>query len=47
MFKLHNDDSYVSLRAPKSIDESMQPIVIVGGFIVGDLVGNVFIRGKK
>jgi hypothetical protein len=25
----------------------MQPIVIMGGFIVGDLVGNVFIRGKK
>lgn len=34
MFKLNNDDAYVSLQAPKSIDESMQPIVIVGGFII-------------
>jgi hypothetical protein len=31
MFKLNNDDAYVSLQAPKSIDESMQPIMIVGG----------------
>jgi hypothetical protein len=31
MLKLNNDDAYVSLQAPKSIDESMQPIMIVGG----------------
>lgn len=30
MFKL-NIVAYVSLQAPKSIDESMQPIMIVGG----------------
>lgn len=34
MFKLNNDDAYVSLQAPKSIDESMQPIVIVGGYTI-------------
>ncbi len=52
MFKLNNDDAYVSLQAPKSIDESMQPIMIVGGSTIvcwwfGDLVGNVFTRGKN
>jgi hypothetical protein len=34
MLKLDNDDAYLSLRTPKSIDKSMQPVVIVGGFIV-------------
>jgi hypothetical protein len=34
MFKLDSDDAYVSLRVPKSIDESMQPIVTMGGSII-------------
>jgi hypothetical protein len=43
MFRLENDDAYVGLHAPISIDESIQPIVIVGSFIVVaiDLVINV------
>jgi len=48
MFKLDSDDAYVSLQVPKSIDESMQPIVTMGGsiIVVGDLVvGNVPTRG--
>jgi hypothetical protein len=34
MFRLENLDAYVGLQAPISIDESIQPIVIVGGSIV-------------
>jgi hypothetical protein len=34
MFKLKNDDAYVGLQAPISIDESIQPIIIMGGFII-------------
>ncbi len=48
MFKVDNNDAYVSLRAPKSIDESMQPIIVTMGgsiVVVGDLVGNVPIGG--
>lgn len=34
MFKLKNDDAYVGLQALISIDESIQPIIIMGGFRV-------------
>jgi hypothetical protein len=47
MLKLDSDDAYVSQRAPKSINESMQPIVTLGGsnVVVGNLVGNVLNGG--
>jgi len=47
MFKLDSDDAYVGQRAPKSIDESMQPIVTLGGsnVVVGNLVGNLLSGG--
>ncbi len=34
MFMLQSDDAYVSLQAPISIDESIQPPIIIGGSIV-------------
>ncbi len=44
MFRLQNDDAYACLQAPITIDESIQPIVIVGGFtiVVKDLIHDVF-----
>jgi hypothetical protein len=47
VFKLNSDDAYVGLLAPKSIDESIQPIMNAGGstIVVSNLVGNVFIGG--
>jgi hypothetical protein len=34
MFRLNNLDAYVGLQAPISIDESIQPLVIVRGTII-------------
>jgi hypothetical protein len=34
MFKLENDDAYVGLQAPISIDESIQRTIIMGSFTV-------------
>ncbi len=34
MFSLENLDAYVGLQAPISIDELIQPVVIVGGYTV-------------
>ncbi len=34
MFMLQSDDAYASLQAPISIDESIQPPIIIGGSIV-------------
>jgi hypothetical protein len=34
MFRLENDDAYLGLQVPISIDEAIQPIVIVGGFAI-------------
>jgi hypothetical protein len=34
MFRLENVDEYVSLQAPISLDESIQPRIVLGGFIV-------------
>jgi len=34
MFRLNNLDAYVSLQVPISIDELIQPLVIVGGIII-------------
>jgi len=34
MFKLENDDAYVGLQAPISIDESIQCTIIMGSFTV-------------
>ncbi len=34
MFRLENNDAYVGLQAPISIDETIQPTVIVGGSTV-------------
>jgi hypothetical protein len=34
MFKLENVDEYASLQAPISLDESIQPRIVLGGFIV-------------
>jgi hypothetical protein len=44
MFRLQNDDAYVGLQAPITVDESIQPIVIVGGFtiVVKNVIPNVF-----
>jgi hypothetical protein len=42
MFKLENDDAYVGLQAPISIDETIQPTVIVGGFTL-----NVVLDGRE
>jgi hypothetical protein len=43
MFKLKNDDAYVGLQAPISIDELNQPTMIIGGsiLVVGDLAIDV------
>ncbi len=43
MFKLNNLDACVGLQAPISIDESIQPLVIVGGttIVVANLVSDV------
>jgi len=42
MFRLDNIDDYTCLQAPISLQESIQPTTIVGGFIVAplDLVTN-------
>lgn len=40
MFRLENDDAYVGLQVPISIDESIQPILIKGcSTIVGAFNG--------
>jgi hypothetical protein len=48
MFRLENDDAYVGLHAPISIDKSIQHVVIVRGFIVDAtyLVTNVLNGGE-
>jgi hypothetical protein len=40
MFRLQNDDAYAGLQVLITIDESIQPVVIVGGFtiVVKDLI---------
>lgn len=40
MFRLQNDDAYAGLQAPITFDESIQPILIVGGstIVVEDLI---------
>jgi hypothetical protein len=42
MFRLDNNDDYTCLQAHVNINESIQPAMVVGGFIVIDLVANVF-----
>jgi hypothetical protein len=44
MFRLENVDEYVGLQAPISIDESIQPIIILGGSIINvvDVVVDTF-----
>jgi len=34
MFRLENVDEYASLQALISLDESIQPRIVLGGFIV-------------
>jgi hypothetical protein len=34
MFRLENNDAYVGLQALISIDESIQPTIIMGGFTI-------------
>ncbi len=43
MFRLQNDDAYVGLQAAITVDESIQPIVIVeGSTLVKYLIHDVF-----
>jgi hypothetical protein len=44
MFRLENVDEYVGLQALVSIDESIQPTIILGGCIVNvvDVVVDIF-----
>jgi hypothetical protein len=49
MFRLNNLDAYVALQAPISIDESIQPLVTIGGttIVVANLVTNVLSGGES
>jgi hypothetical protein len=44
MFRVGNVDEYSCLQAPTSIQDSIEPTIVVGGcvFSVTDLVANVF-----
>jgi hypothetical protein len=44
MFKVGNVDEYIGLQAPTSIQNSIQPINVMGGCVVNgtNLVANVY-----